>query len=695
METTKDIFGLSRVIEPKTAVPVTAWRVDNHRDISSTECRITLERIHLERDCFQQLCSECSFDEEKIIAKILELISRRGKLHNPFTNTAGQFYGIIEEMGSGFARHSGYKIGQPVFCLTTMTAHPVFIQKIHKIDYNYGELTVTGYAIAFQGSPMTTIPESLQLNYTMATFDEAASLYSIYTIAKKGKRYLIVGKDLVSSITYVSAIRQAVGTDGYMTVILDEAGVGTLTPQQVKQELSRWTNTAYILNVDQPVQCADEVLEKEEQPYDVTINCEDVMGSEVLSVLLTRNKGQLYFTSIKNSYTQSILIAESMSKELDTYLLGQFILGYENYTLSLLLSISKDLDRINQLYDTQAISFRQAAKQAHAADLEKSGRIGDFVFSSPETKALVDEALNIAQYDCNIILQGETGVGKEKILDLIHKNSIRKNKPCIKINCATIQENLAESEFFGYEAGAFTGAQAHGKKGYFELANGGILFLDEVGTLSLNLQSKLLRVLQESQFYKVGGTTSVHINVRVICANNIPLRQLVEQGAFREDLYYRLNICTITVPPLRERREDIAALSISFLKSYCQQYNLDRELDVTALAALTGYSWPGNVRELENFIHRAVISVREHVITGEDIQEVLHENLYADLVIDLKRSVKYSASLNFEKIVEQQERQLIEYALKKFGTTRKAAEFLQISQPKLMRKKQKYGIETP
>ena len=692
MDMTNDTFGLSRVIEPKAAVPVTAWKVDNHKEITPCECRMSLELIHLERDCFQQFCSECGFDEAKIIAKILDIINRRGKLHNPFTNTAGQFYGTIEEMGSEFEKNSRYHIGDRIFCLTTMTAHPIYIDKIHKIDYNYGELTVTGYGIVFIGSPLTTIPPALQYNYTMATFDEAASLYSIHCVSEKGKRYLVIGKDLVSSITYVSAIKKAVGDDCYITVILDEDGIGTLTPKQVKQELAQWADSSYVLNVAQPISSSETVLKEEKDHFDLTINCEDLLGSEVLSVILTRNKGKLYFTSLKNGYTQSILVAESMSKELEAYVLGQFVIGYEEFTFDLLLSIVKDLDRINKLYESQSIAFRQATKKAIAASAEKNGKIGDFIFSSSTTKALVDEALNIAQYDCNIILQGETGVGKEKILDLVHKNSIRKNKPCIKINCATIQENLAESEFFGYAAGSFTGAQATGKKGYFELANGGILFLDEVGTLSLNLQSKLLRVLQESQFYKVGGTTPININVRVICANNIPLRQLVEQGKFREDLYYRLNICTITVPPLRDRRDDIMALAALFLSNYCKRYGIDKDLDPTAFTMLANYDWPGNVRELENLIHRAVISVKDHIITGDDIQEVLNENIFEDLVLDLKRSMKSSSSLDFEKILEQQEKQLIEYALKKFGTTRKAAEFLHLSQPKLMRKKQKYNI---
>lgn len=192
-----DTYGLSRVVEPKYAVPVTAWKLDNRREITPWECRISLEKIHLERDCFQQLCSECGYDENKIKTKVLDLIQRRGKLHNPHTNTAGQFYGAIEEMGSEYRMRSRFQAGDRILCLSTMTAHPIFIDGIHKIDYNYGELTVSGYGILFLDSPVTAIPEGLQLSYTMATFDEAASLYSIHNVAEKGKRYLLIGKDLV------------------------------------------------------------------------------------------------------------------------------------------------------------------------------------------------------------------------------------------------------------------------------------------------------------------------------------------------------------------------------------------------------------------------------------------------------------------------------------------------------------------
>lgn len=694
MEKVKDTFGLKRVIEPSASVPVTAWKLDNSKEIGPEECRVALKLIHLERGSFQQICDECGCDEAKITARILDLIHRRGKLHNPFTNTAGQFFGTIEEMGSEYEKTSAYRVGDEISCLTTMTALPIHIEKIHKIDYNYGVIWVTGYGIIFIDSPLTTIPPDIPLEYTMVAFDEAANFYAIYNSCREGtgKRFLIIGRDLLASLTYVAAVKKAVGDSSYITMILNEDGIGPLTPEEAGEELSHWVDSFYLLDVTQPIISSETVLNQENDLYDLTINCQDLLGSEVLSVILTRRKGRLYFTSLKNSHTQSNLIAESMNKELETHVLCQFVEDVERFTIELLISIAKDLERLDRLYRSSASTAGRAAKKAVSFSADNTGKAGDFVFSSPATAALVNEVLNIADYDCNVILQGETGVGKEKMLELIHKNSARKNKPCVKINCATIQENLAESEFFGYEAGSFTGAQASGKKGYFELANGGILFLDEVGTLSLNLQSKLLRVLQENQFYRVGGTAPIDINVRVICANNVPLRLLVEQGKFREDLYYRLNICTITVPPLRDRKDDIVILAETFLAQYRRRYGSDKAFDPTALAKLAEYDWPGNVRELENLIHRTVISVKGHIITGGDIESELNENIYEDLVINLKRSMRTSASIDFNRIIEQQEIKLIVYALKKFGSTRKAAEFLHMTQPQLMRKKQKYGL---
>lgn len=690
MKKIDDTFGLSRVLEPAGAVPVTAWKIDNRREIGSNECRIAVKRIHIEWDSFQQFCNECAYDEEKIKARIMGIIMRRGKLHNPFTGGGGIFYGSIEEMGEHYAVGSNHCIGDRVLCNTTLTALPLCIDEILEIDYRYGELRVSGYGIIFETTPVTKVSGEEGLSYTMAIMDESGSPYNVHTLAQPGMRFLIIGRDLVSISIYVNTIKKAIGEDGYFTLILDKEYADSFSQGEIEHILKKYTNSFYFPDMTKSVD-AVELIRAKEDLYDLTINCEDLQGAEMLAVMMTKNKGHIYFTSILNNFVNAILMAESMGKEIFTSALDQYSEGYEEFTMELIDSIKEDLDYINKI-DTKNSPAKINGKKHNLIEHEKSIKTIDFIYASPVTDALVSEVLNIAGYDCNVIIQGETGTGKEMILNLLHKNSVRKSKPCIKINCATIQENLAESEFFGYEAGAFTGAQTSGKKGYFDAANGGILFLDEVGTLSMNMQSKLLRVIQEKQFYRVGGTNTVNINVRIICANNVSLRQLVKEGRFREDLYYRLNICTIKIPPLRERKEDIIALSKAFLGRYCEQYGEDKELDNSALKQLLEYDWPGNVRELENLIHKVVINVQNHIVTKEDIDGLLNESLYEDLFLDLKSRMRSGISLDFNQLIEKQEQQLILYALKRCGTTRRAAEFLNMTQSQLTRKKQKYGI---
>jgi transcriptional regulator with PAS, ATPase and Fis domain len=326
-------------------------------------------------------------------------------------------------------------------------------------------------------------------------------------------------------------------------------------------------------------------------------------------------------------------------------------------------------------------------------------RTGDFVFASDEMRSVADEALNVAGYDCNIVILGETGVGKEKVLSLIHSNSDRKLNPCIRINCAAIPESLAESEFFGYEAGAFTGSNAAGKPGYFELANNGILFLDEVGLLPAAIQVKLLRVLQENQFFRIGGMKQIDGNVRVVCASNVSLKELVKEGKFREDLYYRLNICEIRIPPLRERAEDVSCLAEYFLEKYNEIYRQSKHFDPRALDIMLAYEWPGNVREMENAVQRMLISSRKDVIEEGEIHKALSQNLYDDPIEPLaapeeKKEGEAEIGYGLEHVMMRYERKFIEDALKRWKNTRKAAAHLGISQSQLMRKKQKYNIDS-
>ena len=401
----------------------------------------------------------------------------------------------------------------------------------------------------------------------------------------------------------------------------------------------------------------------------------------------------MFYASLQNNYSVGILVADSMGKEVTPYALDGFDKDAYDYAVKLIQAVSPNLERLDSIYSVKKkkrFNGRMGRRGSTTSDAVQ--RIDDFVYQSPVTRAMVEEALNVAQYDCNVIIQGETGVGKEKVFNIIHQNSPRQGKPCVRINCATIQENLAESEFFGYEKGSFTGAQNSGKEGYFEIANNGTLFLDEIGSLSLNMQSKLLRVLQDNTFYRVGGTEQRHANVRVICANNVPLRKLVEEGKFREDLFYRLNICSIDVPALRDRKEDILCLAEAFLKNYNKKYGVDKVLSPEAVEKLEEYHWPGNVRELENVIHRLYISERDRIIGGETVEHLLNDTVYEEMIINLRKEVGREDMVDFNQIMEEQERRLIAYALKKEGTTRKAAEYLNLPQATLARKKIRYGL---
>jgi two-component system response regulator HydG len=264
--------------------------------------------------------------------------------------------------------------------------------------------------------------------------------------------------------------------------------------------------------------------------------------------------------------------------------------------------------------------------------LERVGhdRDTDVIGQSDAIRNVTKLAEQVAPSQASILIQGESGTGKEAIASLIHKIGPRADQPFIKVSCAALPETLLESELFGYEKGAFTGAVSQ-KEGRFELANKGTLFLDEIGEITPALQVKLLRVLQEGEFERVGGTKVLKCNVRIISATNINLTTAIKQKRFREDLYYRLNVITIDIPPLRERKEDIPLLVSHFLKIYQEKNN--KAIDGIAedvLDILTDYTWPGNVRELKNVIERAVVLTQGRVISQDDLPENIFKNRSED-----------------------------------------------------------------
>ncbi|MGD0580932.1 MAG: sigma-54 dependent transcriptional regulator, partial [Bryobacteraceae bacterium] len=250
--------------------------------------------------------------------------------------------------------------------------------------------------------------------------------------------------------------------------------------------------------------------------------------------------------------------------------------------------------------------------------LTRQYHFGDIVSKNARMQEIFALAADIANLRSTVLIQGESGTGKEIIARAIHHSGDRAAKPFVAVSCAALAETLLESEFFGHEKGSFTGAGAQ-KKGKFEMAHGGTLFLDEIGDISPKLQVDLLRVLQEKTFYRVGGSEEVRVDVRVIAATKVDLRQAVQEGRFRDDLYYRLNVIEIHVPPLRERREDIPLLAEHFLERLAPELRKEiGGISEGAMRLLMDYSWPGNVRELENSIERAMVTCRGHVLTEDD-----------------------------------------------------------------------------
>jgi PAS domain S-box-containing protein len=310
----------------------------------------------------------------------------------------------------------------------------------------------------------------------------------------------------------------------------------------------------------------------------------------------------------------------------------------------------------------------------------------DIIGRSSTMKHILELAEKVALVDSTVLIEGESGVGKGVIASKIHQLSKRCERPFITVNCGAIPENLIESELFGYEGGAFTGAKKEGKKGLIEMANGGTLFLDEIGELPLNLQVKLLHVIQEKRLMKVGGGESIDVNVRILAATNRNIQHLIKERKFREDLYYRLNVVPVVVPPLRHRKEDIPALIDNFLEAISEKYEIHKKVSSEARELLTAYNWPGNVRELENLIERLVVTIDAHeIMPGHLPDYILHSDGSSEKVFVLDICSMRNAT-------EQVERQLLQKALVKFRNTYRMANALEVDQSTIVRKMQRYGI---
>ena len=346
-----------------------------------------------------------------------------------------------------------------------------------------------------------------------------------------------------------------------------------------------------------------------------------------------------------------------------------------------------EVERLKTLLGQQVEKKNKLQKELLRFKNQKDDLSGQFITKNMNMLHIRELAENIGKIDVTVMIMGESGTGKEVIADLIHKNSSRAEAPFVKVNCAAIPETLIESEFFGYEGGAFTGAGKGGKMGLFELADGGTLFLDEVGELSVQMQSKLLRVIQDKEVRRVGGEKSVHIDIRIIAATNRDLKREVEEGRFRNDLYYRLFVVPVNIPSLRERKEDIELLARHFLDIFNSEYNLRKTISDDAVKVMESYNWPGNVRELRNVVERLSVSTARSEISAIQVEFCLNNK--APAVSDY---IGTESDLYLEDIVGRYEKQVISKILEECGTITATARMLHVDKSTISRKIKKYGL---
>lgn len=407
---------------------------------------------------------------------------------------------------------------------------------------------------------------------------------------------------------------------------------------------------------------------------------EELMGKNMQELL--ENNYVEQSTSLKaiSSLKQEAFVQE-LGAEGKVFVTGVPII--EEKKVAMVVSTEHDLTETLKL--KEVIEEKSKISQKYEKELEylrHQNKSEELICNSKPMIDIMKTALRISNLETTVLVTGESGTGKEVLVNFIVKNSYRKDKPFIKVNCSAIPENLMESEFFGYDEGAFTGAKKTGKLGYFELAHEGTLFLDEIGEMPIQMQSKLLRALQEKKISRVGGQGSIEIDVRIIAATNKDLKEEVEKGNFRSDLYFRLNIIPLEVPPLRDRKEDIEALSLHFIDEFNKRYHQNRTLNKESLKVLCNYNWPGNIRELRNILERIIISTNSDEITVKEVLTHIH--------IPLVDNIDKNASLKEQ--VENFEKKLILKLLSQCDTATEVADILNVNKSTISKKIKKYKL---
>ncbi len=357
--------------------------------------------------------------------------------------------------------------------------------------------------------------------------------------------------------------------------------------------------------------------------------------------------------------------------------------------IKLVVTNVRDITELIELKDKLHETTLEANR--YLAELDKIKTLQQqqtkFATKSKRMIEILETAIKASQFDSNILITGESGVGKGLMAKLIHESSSRKDNPFIIINCAGIPEDLFESELFGYEPGAFSGASVKGKKGLLEVADKGTVFLDEIGDMSLRLQAKLLRVIEEKEMNRLGSTKTIKLNVRIIAATNQNIDALIDSKKFRQDLFFRINTISIVIPPLRERTEDVIPLVQHFTKRINERYGMKKYFSPEAVQLLMSYTFPGNVRELSNIVEQAFLISKKEIVSVGDLPFQIRN------IADTQSLMLEGRDKTYNEIVDLMEYKIIKNAVEKYGSTHKAAKNLKISQSTIVRKMKRLNIK--
>ncbi|MDR7868233.1 MAG: sigma 54-interacting transcriptional regulator [Sporomusaceae bacterium] len=412
-----------------------------------------------------------------------------------------------------------------------------------------------------------------------------------------------------------------------------------------------------------------------------TVTEEQIVGRNISDVVA---EGILSASSVLEALkTKKRATVLQVTPNKKTVLVSGFPLFDEAGNIRRVVVSTRDITELNhlknqlehaQMLNNKYYSELMSLKMSNLSEVKDS-----IIVNSNAMRKVAELALQVARADSTVLITGESGVGKEVVTRLIHSESLREKGPFIKINSAAIPDTLLESELFGYESGAFSSAKKEGKAGLIELAHNGTLFLDEIGELPLPLQAKMLQVLQDKTFYRIGGTKPRSVNIRIIAATNVPLEEYVAQKRFRGDLYYRLNVVPIAIPPLRERIEDIPPLTHTFLSRMNKKYDMHKTISSDALDLLQSYSWPGNVRELENMIERIFVMTPDNEITSDYLPPTIKRQKN-------KPGVVLNGVMSLGEAQKEVEKQLLERIYGETQSTYKTAKILGVSQSTVVRK---------